>query len=129
MCHNFLVIMKKAVCILGSIALQDKKIKSNNCQFLYVLRLINILVLFLLQHLNWIERCSTIKNGRFFFFCLSIIIEYTCRSSKTSIPSLKNIVVINDLDLHIFQIKIDIVIFGRFLHFKFSQQPRYGFAY
>ena len=71
MCHvlifNFLVLMKKAVCILGSIALQDKKIKSNNCQFLYVLRLINILVLFSLQHLNWIERYSTIKNERFFF--------------------------------------------------------------
>ena len=27
----------------------------------------NILVLFLLQHLNWIERYSTMKIGRFFF--------------------------------------------------------------
>ena len=28
----------------------------------------NILVLFLLQHLNWIERYSTMKIGRFFLF-------------------------------------------------------------
>ena len=37
MCHvlmnNFLMIMEKAVCTLGSITLQDKKIKSNNYQF------------------------------------------------------------------------------------------------
>ena len=36
----------KAVFILGSITLPDKKIKSNNYQFLCVRRLVNILVLF-----------------------------------------------------------------------------------
>ena len=75
MCHllmiNFLVIMKKVVCTLGSITFQDKKIKSKNYQLLCVRRLINILVLFLLRHLNWIERYSTMKIGRF-VFCLSI---------------------------------------------------------
>ena len=38
MCHvlmiNFLMIMEKAVCILGLITLQDLKLKSNNYQFL-----------------------------------------------------------------------------------------------
>ena len=71
MCHvlmlNFLVIMKKAVCTLGLITLQDKKIKSNNYHFLCVGRLINILVLISVQHLNWIERYSIMKIGRFFF--------------------------------------------------------------
>ena len=71
MCHvlmiNFLMIMEKAVCTLGLITLQDQKIKSNNIHFLCDGRLINILVLFLLQHLNWIERYSTMKIGRFFF--------------------------------------------------------------
>ena len=71
MCHvlmmNFLMIMEKAVCTLGSITLYDKKIKSNNYQFLCVLRFINILVLFLLRHLNWIDRYSTMKIGRNFF--------------------------------------------------------------
>ena len=71
MCHilmiNFLMIMEKAVCTLGSITLYDEKIKSNNYQFLCVLHLINILVLFLLQHLNWIGRYSTMKIGRYFF--------------------------------------------------------------
>ena len=52
---------------LGSITLHDKKIKSNNYQFGCVLRLINILVLFLLRHLNWIDRYSTMKIGRNFF--------------------------------------------------------------
>ena len=37
MCHvllyNFLMIMEKAVCILGSITLQDKKIKIKLSQF------------------------------------------------------------------------------------------------
>ena len=60
MCHvliiNFLMIMEKAVCTLGLITLHVQKIKSNNYQFLCVGRLINILVLFLLQHLDWIER-------------------------------------------------------------------------
>ena len=64
---NFLMIMEKAVCTSGLITLEDKKIHSNNYHFLCVGRLINILVLFLLQHLNWIERYSTVKIGRFFF--------------------------------------------------------------
>ena len=71
MCHvlmiNFLMIMEKAVCTLGLITLQDQKIKSNNYHCLCVGRLIDISVLFLLQHLNWIERYRTIKIGRFFF--------------------------------------------------------------
>ena len=71
MCHvlmnNFLMMMEKAVCTLGLFTLQDKKIISNNYHFLIVGRLINILVLFLLQYLNWIERYSTMKIGRFFF--------------------------------------------------------------
>ena len=44
-----------------------------------------------------------------------------------------NIVTLNyssyDFDLHIFQYKIDIAFFGRFLRLKFSQQPRHDFAY
>ena len=64
---NFLMIMKKAVCTSDVITLQDQKIKSSDYHFLCVVRLINILVLFLLQHLNWIERYSTMKIGRFFF--------------------------------------------------------------
>ena len=71
LCHglmvNFLMIMEKAVCTLGLITLQGQKIKSNNYHFVCVGRLINIFVLFLLQHLNWIERYSTMKIGRFFF--------------------------------------------------------------
>ena len=74
MCHvlmiNFLIIMEKAVCILGLITLQDQKIKSSNYHVLCVGRLINILVLFLLQHLNWIERYS--NENLTFLFCLSI---------------------------------------------------------
>ena len=76
MCHvlmiNFLIIMEKAVCTLGIITLQVKKIKSNNYHVLGVERLINILGLFLLQHLSWIERYSTMKNGRFLFEYTSI---------------------------------------------------------
>ena len=49
---NFLMIMEKAVYTLGLITLQDQKIKSNNYHVLCVKRLINILVLFLLQHLS-----------------------------------------------------------------------------
>ena len=64
---NFLMIIEKAVYTLGSITLQDKKIKSNDYQLLCVRRLINVLVLFLVRHLNWIERYSTMKIGRFFF--------------------------------------------------------------
>ena len=71
MCHvlmiNFLMIMEKTVCTLGSITLHDKKIKSYNYPFLCVLRLIYILVIFLLRHLNWIDRYSTMKIGRYFF--------------------------------------------------------------
>ena len=68
---NFLMITQNAVCKVGSITLQDKKIKSNNNQFLCVGRLINILVLFFVRHLNWIKRYSTMKIGPF-LFCLSI---------------------------------------------------------
>ena len=64
---NFPIIMEKAVCTLGLITLQDQKIKSNNYHFLCLGRLINILGLFLLQHLNRIERYSTMKIGCFFF--------------------------------------------------------------
>ena len=55
------------MCTLGSVTVQDKKIEPNNYQFLCVGRLIYILVLFLLRHLNLIERYSTMKIGRFFF--------------------------------------------------------------
>ena len=64
---NFLMIMEKAVCTLGLFTLHDKKIISNNYHFLCVGRLINILFLFLSQHLNWIERYSNMKIGRFYF--------------------------------------------------------------
>ena len=64
---NFLMIMEKAMCTLGSIIFQDQKIKPKKYQLLCVRRLIIILVLFLLRHLNWIERYSTMKIGRFFF--------------------------------------------------------------
>ena len=51
MCHvlmiNFLMIMEKAVYILGLITLQDQKIKPNNYHVLCVGCLIDILVLFL----------------------------------------------------------------------------------
>ena len=71
LCHvlmiDFLMIMEKDVCTLGSITLQDKKIKSNNYQCSCVRRLINVLVLFLLRHFNWIERYRTMKIGRFSF--------------------------------------------------------------
>ena len=71
MCHvlmiNFLMIPEKAMCTLGLITLQDRKIKSNNHHFLCIGRLIKNLVLFLLQYLNWIERYSTMKTGRYFF--------------------------------------------------------------
>ena len=58
---DFLLIMEKAVFTLCSITLPDKKIKSNNYQSVCVLRLINILVLFWLRHLNWIGRYSNMK--------------------------------------------------------------------
>ena len=63
-----MMIMKKAVCTLGSITLQDKKIKNQIITiFLFDGRLIHILFLFLLRNLNRIERYSTMKIGRFFF--------------------------------------------------------------
>ena len=75
---NFLMIMEKAVCTLGSITFHDKKIKSNYYQFLCVLRLINILVLFLLRHLNWIDRYSTMKIGLTFLFeYITSVSEYS----------------------------------------------------
>ena len=55
------------MCTLGLITLHNKKIKSNNYQFLCVLRLINSFVLFLLWHLNCIDRYSTMKIGHNFF--------------------------------------------------------------
>ena len=55
------------MCTSGVITLQDQKIKSSDLHFLCVGRLINILVLFSLQYLNWIEGYSTMKIGRFFF--------------------------------------------------------------
>ena len=64
---NFLMIMEKAVCTLGLFTLQEEEIISNKYNFSCVGRLINILVLFLLQHLNWIERYSIMKIGHFFF--------------------------------------------------------------
>ena len=56
----------KAVFTLGSITFSDKKIKSNNYQFLCVGRLVNILVYLLLRHLNWTGRYITMKIGRIF---------------------------------------------------------------
>ena len=41
---------------------------SSNYQFLCVLRSKNILVLFLLRHLNRFDRYSTMKIGRYFLF-------------------------------------------------------------
>ena len=61
------MIMENAVCTPGVITLQDQKIKSSDYHVLFVGRLINILVSFMLQHLNWVERYSTMKIGRFFF--------------------------------------------------------------
>ena len=77
MCHvlkiNFLMIMEKAVYTLGLITLQDQKIKSNNYHFLCVGRLINILVLCLLQHLSWIGNIQYHENRTFLF-----LFEYIC---------------------------------------------------
>ena len=55
------------MCTSSVITLQDQKIKSSDYHFSGVGRLINILVLFLLQHLDRIEGYSTMKIGRFFF--------------------------------------------------------------
>ena len=72
-----MMIVGKAVCTLGLITLQDKKIKSNIYHFLCVGRLINILILFLFQHLNWIERYNTMKIGRFFFVGVNNKLQFT----------------------------------------------------
>ena len=56
------MLMEKAVCTLGSITLQEQKIKSNNNHFLCVRRLINILVFIQFRHFNCI-----MEIGRFFF--------------------------------------------------------------
>ena len=63
----------KAVCTFDLITLQDQKIKSNNYHFLCVGCLINILVLFLLQHPNWIERYSTMKSDVSFLLSIYTI--------------------------------------------------------
>ena len=81
---NFLIIIENAVYTLGLITLQDQKIKSNNIFFLCVGRLINILVLFLLQHLSWIERYSTMKIGRFFFVWVCDIMPTWSMVQKSS---------------------------------------------
>ena len=50
---------------LGSITLPDKKIKSNTT---FVCRTFDKRFgLFLLRHLNWVKRYSTMKIGRIFF--------------------------------------------------------------
>ena len=62
-----LMIVKQAAFTLGSVTPLDKKIKSNNSQFLCGGRWINILVsFFLLRYRNWFERYSTMKIGRLF---------------------------------------------------------------
>ena len=68
------MIAEKAVCTLGSITLQDQKIKSNNYHFLCVRRLINILVLLLFRYLNCIKRYSTMKIGK---SDVSFLFEYS----------------------------------------------------
>ena len=60
----FLMIMKRSCVHIRF----NNPSRSNNYNCLCVQRLINILFLFLLQHLNWIERYSTMKIGRFFLF-------------------------------------------------------------
>ena len=54
----------------------------------------------------------------------ALLIVHICGSCKISIPSFLNSGDIDESDLHILQFKINIVIFSRFLHFKFSKQPR-----
>ena len=72
MCHvlviNFLMIMEKAVCTLGSLTLHDKKIKSNNYQFLCVLRLINILIYFCCDILTGLIDTVPCKSDVTFLF-------------------------------------------------------------
>ena len=65
--------MEKAVCTLVPITLQDKKIKSNNYQFLCVRRLINILVLFLLRHLKQDRKIQYHEKSD-----VSFLFEYMC---------------------------------------------------
>ena len=57
------------------------------------------------------------------------MIVHICGSCIISIPSLYNIVVIDNFDLNIFQFNIDFVIFDSFLRFIFSQQPRHRFVH
>ena len=63
--------MEKAVCTLGSITLQDQKIKSNNYHFLCVGRLINILV-FITVSTSYLDPKIQYHENRTFLFCLSI---------------------------------------------------------
>ena len=64
---NFLIIIEKAVCTLGSITLQDKKIKSNivcttfdkNFGFIFVA-------------ISYLDRKIQYLENRTFLFCLSI---------------------------------------------------------
>ena len=56
--------------------------KINSLPLLCVGRLINILVLFLLQHLSPIERYSTMKIGRFFFLFEYIYTQHKYRYVK-----------------------------------------------
>ena len=45
------------------------------------------------------------------------------------IPSPLNVVVIDNIDLHIFQFNIGFVIYGSILRFKLSKQPYHWFEY
>ena len=56
------------MCTLGSITLHDKKIKSNNYQLLYVLRLINILVYFCCDILTGLIDTVPCKSDVTFLF-------------------------------------------------------------
>ena len=71
MCHvlliNFLMIMEKAVCTLGSITLQDKKIKIKQLQIFECPTFDKHFGFIFVATSNWIERYSTMKIGRFFF--------------------------------------------------------------
>ena len=69
--------------------------------FVYVGRLNNILVLFLLQHLNWIERYSTMKIGRFFF--VWVYISYACAERVLKILETKVIYILSNLVLSLFE--------------------------
>ena len=72
---NFLAIMEKAVCTLGSITLQDQNLKSNNYHFLCVGRLINILI-FISVSTSKLDRKIQYHENRTFLFCLSILVSH-----------------------------------------------------